>query len=100
MIKPGDPIVTEIRRRLQKNQEERSLLKSLLRIALRNEDRRRSSALATLTIWRPAYDRVRYFRLLGREEDVQSGSWVQAWAGGTSSVLGSVRSSTPASSPS
>ncbi len=56
------------------------------------EDRRRSTALATLTIWRPVYEHVRYYRSLGRVEDVQTGSWAQIWIGGADAAIGSDRS--------
>ena len=56
------------------------------------EDRHRATALATMTIWKPAFERARYYRLLGRVEDVQTGSWAQAWVGGSSPVFGSDRS--------
>lgn len=56
------------------------------------EDRRRATVLATMTVWRPSFEHVRYYQSLGRVEDAQTGSWAQAWVGGAGSAFGSDRS--------
>jgi outer membrane protein assembly factor BamA len=46
-------------------------------------DRRRVLTSAGLTVWRPRYETTRFFRRLGRTEDLQTGSWATVRAVGS-----------------
>ena len=55
------------------------------------DDRRRVLPSMGLTLWKPRYETTRFFRYLGRTEDLQTGSWATVRVGVSSENLGSDR---------